>query len=153
MNSLDNLDKQILRALQSNCRLSTEKLGDLVGLSATACQRRIKKLRELKVIDQEIAILNPQKLGTFVTVIVDILFRKGDSHIIEEFKTLMRNTPAVQQCYYLTGDVDFSLVICVSSIQEYEMLSRKLFVDNENISKFVSRVSMENVKTSLKIPI
>ncbi|OUS32462.1 ArsR family transcriptional regulator ['Osedax' symbiont bacterium Rs2_46_30_T18] len=151
--TFDKLDRKILQQLQINCRQSTEHLGAIVGLSATACQRRIKKLRDSGVIHSEVAILDAATLQSRLTVLVEIKFNKGGTVVIEGFKALMRDCPAVQQCYYLAGDVDFSVIISVANIQEYELLTRSLFLNNPNIVKFSSRVSMDNVKTSLAIPL
>ncbi|NRA14731.1 MAG: Lrp/AsnC family transcriptional regulator [Oceanospirillaceae bacterium] len=151
--AFDKLDRKILQQLQLNCRQSTEQLGAIVGLSATACQRRIKKLRDSGVIHSEVAILNAAALQSRLTIIVEVKFNKGGTVAIEGFKALMRDCPAVQQCYYLAGDVDFAVIISVSNIQEYELLTRSLFLNNLNIIKFSSRISMDNVKTSLAIPL
>jgi Lrp/AsnC family leucine-responsive transcriptional regulator len=150
---VDNLDRMLLQQLQINSRQSTESLGAKIGLSATACQRRIKKLRGLGVIKEEVAILNPANLDNYITVLVDIQLNRGGAKAIDAFKLAMKHNSAVQQCYYLTGDIDFSLIICAANIADYEELTRQLFLNNENIAKFTSRVSMDNVKTSLKIPL
>ena len=151
--SLDNLDKLLLQQLQLDCSQSTDSLGAKIGLSATACQRRIKKLRQMKIIKEQVAIINPSQLGSYITILVDIKFNRGGAEAIDAFKLAMQENPAVQQCYYLTGDIDFSLVICTPSIAQYQELTRELFLNNANIEKFVSRVSMENVKCSLQIPL
>ncbi len=148
---MDSLDYKILQQLQLNCRQSTEELGAKIGLSATACQRRIKKLRAQDVIAQEVAVLNPQKLANYLTVLVDVKLVKGGAQIVDRFKQKMQQCEAVQQCYYLAGDVDFSLIISVKSMPDYELLTRDLLLNNSDVHTFLSKFSMDNVKIGSQI--
>lgn len=150
---MDTFDKHILKLLQQNNRLSTEKIGELVGLSATACQRRIKKLRESGVIHKEVAVLDGVKLGNYVTVIVEVTMKQGGSKVMDQFRQQMQNHANVQQCYYVTGEHDFVLIITCANMLEYDQLTRQLFLDNTNIHKFRTTVAMENVKIGFEIPI
>lgn len=148
---MDKLDLKILQQLQVNCRQSTEELGSAIGLSATACQRRIKKLREQGVIEREVAILNPQILANHLTVLVDVKLVKGGARIVDRFKLAMRQCEAVQQCYYLAGDIDFSLIISVKSMPDYERLTRDLLLNNADVHTFLSKFSMDNVKIGSRL--
>ncbi|MFT5706747.1 MAG: Lrp/AsnC family leucine-responsive transcriptional regulator [Oceanospirillaceae bacterium] len=150
---MDNLDYKILQRLQVNCRQSTEELGAKVGLSATACQRRIKKLRQQGVIASEVAIVNPQQVANYLTVLIDVKLVKGGVQIVDKFKQEMQSCESVQQCYYLAGEVDFSLIVSVKSMQHYEALTRDLLLNNADVHTFLSKFSMDNVKTSWKIPL
>ena len=150
---MDSFDRQILRSLQKNCRLSTEMLGSQIGLSATACQRRIKKLKESGIITKEVAILDSIRVGSYVTVIVDVVLKQGSASNIDSFKERMHHHPQVQQCYYVTGDSDFILIITAENMLEYETLTRELFFAELTVQKFHSTVVMENVKVGLDIPL
>ena len=150
---MDVLDKKILKELQKNNRISSEELGMIVGLSATACQRRLKKLRQSNVIRKEIAVLNGIELDNYVTVIVEVTIKQGATQNIDKFKKKMLDCEQVQQCFYVTGQTDFILIITSKNMLEYEKLTKKLFFVDNNIQKFHSTVSMENVKVGLSIPI
>jgi len=150
---MDVLDKKILKELQSNNRISSEDLGMIVGLSATACQRRLKKLRQSNIISKEIAVLNGIKFDNYVTVIVEVTIKQGAAQNIDKFKKKMLDCEQVQQCFYVTGQADFILIITTKNMLEYENLTKKLFFVDNNIQKFHSTVSMENVKAGLNIPI
>jgi len=150
---MDTLDKKILKELQKNNRISSEDLGMIVGLSATACQRRLQKLRQSNVISKEIAVLNGIELDNYVTVIVEVTIKQGATKNIDNFKKRMLDCEQVQQCFYVTGQTDFILVITSKNMLEYEKLTKKLFFVDNNIQKFHSTVSMENVKAGLSIPI
>ncbi|MBM7037257.1 Lrp/AsnC family transcriptional regulator [Vibrio ulleungensis] len=150
---MDNFDHLILTSLQLNNKKTSEELGAEIGLSATAVQRRIKKLRELGVIEKEVAILNSNILGGYVTVIVDVTMVKGGTPVIDEFKKKALSHPEVQQCYYVAGEKDFILIITAKNMQRYEAITRELFLDDDNILKFTSNVTMQSVKMNLSIPI
>lgn len=150
---MDDFNKQILISLQSNNKKTSEELGNKLGLSSTAVQRRIKKLKETGVIEQEVAILNRDKLGGFITVIVEVTMIKGGTLVIDAFKDKVKNHPEVQQCYYLAGDKDFALIITAVNMQRYEEITRELFLDDTNILKFTSNVAMQSVKIGLSVPI
>ena len=151
--SMDIFDRKILNELQENNRISTDKLGQKIGLSATACQRRLKKLRQSNVITKEVAVLNGVELNNYVTVAVDVVIKQGGANNIECFKKRMLENVHVQQCFYVTGAVDFILIITAKSMLDYEKLTQKLFYCDNNIQKFHSTVVMENVKVGLNIPI
>lgn len=150
---MDNFDHQILEIMQKNCRTSTEQIGAEIGLSATACQRRIKRLREEGIIEKEVAILDSNTLGNYVTVLVEIIVKYGGSEEIEKFKQSMLSHEEVQQCYYVTGNADFILIITAKNMHEYEAITQKLFFSNNNIQRFHTNVVMDNVKTGLNIPV
>lgn len=150
---MDNFDHQILKIMQNNCRISTEQIGAEIGLSATACQRRIKRLRDEGIITKEIAILEGKALGSYVTVLVEITVKYGGSEEIEKFKQTMLSHEKVQQCYYVTGNADFILIIIAQNMHEYEALTQELFFSNNNIQRFHTNVVMDNVKMGLNIPI
>ncbi|WDE03317.1 Lrp/AsnC family transcriptional regulator [Thalassomonas viridans] len=150
---MDSFDKKILEALQQNNRLSSLELGQKIGLSATACQRRLKKLRQSGVISKEVAVLDPVAFNNYVTVIVEVVMKQGGVESIESFKQRMLAQPHVQQCYYMAGNIDFILVITAPNMQAYEQLTQKLFLCDQNIQKFHSNIVMDKVKAGLNIPV
>ncbi|WP_303919493.1 Lrp/AsnC family transcriptional regulator [Draconibacterium sediminis] len=150
---VDILDYKILEILQENNLIPQRDIGDAIGLSAPAVQRRIKKMRESGIIEKDVSIINRDMLGNTITIIVEVFL---DSEKLEHILTIKNEFSVVaeiQQCYYVTGESDFFLVMVVSSMKEYEELSKKLFIDNSNIKRFRTIVSMGIDKTSLKIPL
>jgi len=150
---MDDFNRKILAILQSNNKRNTEEIGREIGLSATAVQRRIKKLKQEGIIEQEVTILNRDKLGGFITIIVEVIIVKGGMSVIDAFKKKVTNHPEVQQCYYLAGSTDFILIITAINMQRYEEITRELFLDDSNILKFTSNVSMQTVKVGLSLPL
>lgn len=148
---MDDNDLQILRLVQGNARLTAEAISQNVGLSPAAVQKRLKKLRETGVIEREIAVLSPAKLGREMTILVEVILERENRAHLDSFKRKMRNAPCVQQCYYTTGEADFMLILVVSDIQEYEEFTQAHFFDESNISRFKTSIVMDRVKTSLDV--
>lgn len=153
MTDLDSFDVRLLNCLQVDAHQTSEVLSRQVGLSATACQRRIKKLRASGAIEKEIAVVSPDVMGDRVTLMVQVTLNRGGVNIIDEFKRDVAKIPEVQQCYYVTGDYDFALIITARSMAEYEQLTRKNFFENLKILRFHTTVVMETVKAGLHIPL
>ncbi len=148
---MDQFDRHILSYLQTDARMTAEKLSTLVGLSPAAVQKRVKKLRDSRVIQREIAVLDPERLGQKVTIVVEVNLSRETVDILDAFKRRMREAPEVQQCYYTTGEVDFILVVVVKDISEYEAFTHKYFFSMPQVEKFKSSVVMDRVKAELSI--
>jgi DNA-binding Lrp family transcriptional regulator len=148
---MDDKDYDILKLIQSNARLTAESLGQDVALSPPAVQKRLKRMRETGVIEKEIAVLSPSKLGREMTVIVQVMLERESRMRLDAFKQRMRAAPAVQQCYYATGDADFILIVIVKDVKEYEKFTQEYFFDESNVRKFTSLIVMDRVKVSLDI--
>ena len=149
--TMDDIDLQILRLVQGNARLTADTISQDVGLSPPAVQKRLKKLRETGVIEKEIAVLSPAKLGREMTIIVEVILERENRAHLDSFKRKMRNAPCVQQCYYTTGEADFMLILVVSDIKEYEAFTQTHFFDESNISRFKTSIVMDRVKASLDV--
>ncbi|HCC93613.1 Lrp/AsnC family transcriptional regulator [Empedobacter falsenii] len=153
MMDLDRFDIEILDILQKDNMTSQRDIGDKIGLSAAAVQRRIKKMREEKVIRADISVINPEEVASQILLFVEVDLDTDKIEFIDEIKNTFSQVPQVQQCYYVTGEVDFILIMVVKSMQEYESLIRKLFLSNSNIRRFKTFVNMHTVKAGLQIPL
>lgn len=150
---LDRIDARLLDELQRNNRISSEELGERVGLSSTGVQRRLKRLRAEGVIQADVSIVNPKSVGRDVMMLVLVSLERERADIIDKFKQSIRNTPEVMSGYYVTGDADFVLIITSKSIEDYEQFTRQFFYNNSNIKWFKTMVIMDRVKTGFTIPI
>ena len=151
--SLDDFDRKILAIMQLSNRTTSEQIAEEIGLSAAAVQRRIKKMREHKVIQADISVIDQQAVDRPLTLVVQITLERERADLIDQFKKEMKNTPAVQQCYYVTGSADFMLIITAKDMQDYEAFTRKVFFANRNIRSFMTNVVMDSVKTGLAVPV
>ncbi|MFZ6730994.1 Lrp/AsnC family transcriptional regulator [Undibacterium sp. Ji42W] len=149
----DGFDLAILRCLQNNARHSAELIGADIGLSTTAVQRRIRKLRDDGVIRAEVAIVNPQAVGYPLTVMVEVAFKKGLGDAIDSFRQDMQALTEVQQCFYLSGEFDFMLIVQATDMAAHERFARAVFSTNDHILKFQTTLVMDTVKQSYCLPI
>lgn len=152
---MDSYDVKILEIVQRDNRLSTERIAERVGLSPSAVQRRLKRLREDGVIEAEVAVVSPEAAGRGLTAIVGLIIDKERplSQALAEFKELMLKTPEVMQCYDVTGEFDFIVLITARDMREYEALSRRLFIDNPNVRRYKTSLVIRRVKSGTIIPL
>ena len=151
--TLDSFDVAILQLLQKNNSTPQRTIGELVNLSAPAVQRRIRRLEKAGVIRANVAVVDPDKVGQPITVFVEVEVESERAELIDAAKAGFAAQPEVQQCYYVTGEADFILVITIATMREYEELTRRLFFENHNVKKFRTFVAMDRVKVGLEVPI
>lgn len=150
---IDDFDRQLLQLLQQNNRLTAEELAEAVALSASAVQRRLKRMRDEKIIEADVSIISPTVAGIGITCVVDVVLEKGNSVALEKFKTSMRHLPEVMQCYFVTGTYDFVLIVNAKDMEAYEAFSKKYLMDNENVKHFYTHVVMDKVKVGYSVGI
>ena len=149
---LDAFDLAILEHLQRDNSMALRIIGEQVSLSTAAVQRRIKRLQNKGVITANTAVIDPQSVGKPITLLVEVHAERTHIEDLDVLKAQM-SVPQVQQCYYVTGEADFMLVIVVETMKAYEILARQLFYENRNIKWFRSIVVMDRVKVSLDVPL
>ena len=150
---LDEFDAKLLRLVQLDNRLTADALGAGIGLSSSACLRRLKRLRDEGVIEADVAIVAPEAVGRALTMVVEVTLEREGPEITEEFKSIMRATPEVMQCYYVTGEVDFVLIVTAEDMRQYEAFTKRFFFENINVRRFHTMVVMDRVKVGFSLPI
>jgi Lrp/AsnC family transcriptional regulator, leucine-responsive regulatory protein len=150
---MDRFDAAILNAIQRNNRLTAEALSEIVPLSPDSCRKRLSRLRAEGYVDADIAVLNPGKLGRGLMVIVEVALTSERPADLDRFRERMRAAPEVMQCYYITGNSDFLLILSATDMADYEAFTRRHFFAEENIAKFRTSVVMDRVKTGFSIPL
>lgn len=78
---------------------------------------------------------------------------RGQSDIVDGFKKELREAPQVQQCYYVTGDYSFVIIIIVRNVPEYERFIQRMFLENPRVLRFQTSLVMGRVKMGLQVPI
>jgi Lrp/AsnC family transcriptional regulator, leucine-responsive regulatory protein len=149
--SLDDFDIKLLCVLQENNQRTSEELGALVNLSPAACLRRVRRLRDTHVISADVSVIAPEALGQRMTMIVIVALVRDQNDLTEAFITSMRGTPQVTQCYYVTGQADFVLVVSVRDMEDYEIFTRTFFAENRNVRRFDTMVVMKRAKFDLGV--
>ena len=148
----DDFDRRLLRAMQKDNRLTGDALAHATGLSATACQRRLKRLRAAGVIEGDVSIVSPKAVGRPLTLIVTLTLERERADIVDAFKRLVRETPEIMSGYYLTGEADFLMIIAARDMEDFETFSRRVFYGSPHIKGFKTMVVMDRVKASFSVP-
>jgi DNA-binding Lrp family transcriptional regulator len=153
--TLDTLDRQILALYQRDTRVPSEQIGAQVGLSAAAVQRRLKRLRESGVITAETASLDCRQLGLGVTAIVHVDLVDESARASRAFRDKANARGEVQQCYGVTGEVDYVLVVIVADLAAYEAFCDACLLHDANVRSFTTQIVLDAAKRSgpLEIPI
>lgn len=148
---IDALDARILNLVQENNRLTVEEIGNLVGLSPSACHRRLSRLRKDKIIRSDVSVVDPARVGKKLTLIIDVTVERERPDIMKNFKDAMRAHPQVMQCYYVTGDKDFVMIVSVRDMQEFDEFQTEFCTENPAISRFSTSVVVDPVKVGLAV--
>lgn len=145
--SPDQVDLAILRVLREDSRKTLQEIGAMVGLSATSCWTRIKKLEAQGVIKRYTVELDPAKLGYKDFVIVQLTLESHTDETLYEFGRVLATIPEVQEAYLVSGDYDYYIRIAVRDTRDYERLLREKLYKIPGIrhskSSFVLRVLKE----------
>lgn len=149
--SLDEFDHRLLELLQRNADTTLFALGEAVGLSASAVQRRITRYRKSGLMRQ-VAVLDPAVLGgtTLAAVLVALERESAKQHAT--LYARMRATPEVQQCYVLAGDWDYLLILATTGVAHCREVADRLFMDQDHIKRYETRMVFDTVKLGLNLP-
>lgn len=125
MKPLDDIDRGILRELQANARLSNADLAERIGLSASPCWQRVKRLEDTGYIEGYVAVLDQKRLGLPDTVIIEVTLEKHDDEGLERFGRALTGLPEVLEAYLTTGEYDYFVKVAVDGTEGYERFLRE----------------------------
>ena len=150
---LDRFDRQLLNLVQDVSGQTAERLAEQVGLSASAVQRRLKRLREEGVIVRDTAIVDPRKVGRPVHFIVSLQVERERPELLAQLREWLAANEPIQQAFYVTGEADFVLVVTCPDTESYDALMARMVAENSNVRRFTTNVALGMVKQGLKIPV
>ncbi len=150
---LDSFDRAILALLQRDNLMPQRLIAEHINLSAPAVQRRIKRLQETGVISANVAVLEPGHIGRTLTAIITVQLVNDRPDLSRDFKARISAEAAVQQCFYVTGETDYILIVTATDMEDYQAICRRLFEGDDNIRRYSTSIALERVKTGLQMPI
>ena len=153
MHKLDDTDRTILRRLQADSRARLDDLSAEAGISVATVQRRLKALRDSGVIADDILVIAPEAFGFAMTFLIMVELERERLDQLDAFRRKVKAEPQVQQCYYITGEADFALIALARDMQDYQLLTQRLFFEDSNIKRFRTSVVMDRTKVGLDVPI
>ncbi len=150
--SLDQTDRNILKALQADASQSLEDIAKTVGSSKTPVWNRIKKLREKGVIKQDTVVLDPESLGLEACFFVLIRTSEHEADWQNKFLEALRARPEVMEAHRLAGDIDYILKVRVANARAYDEFYQALIAE-VRIYNVTALLSMEEIKSTTALPL
>jgi len=150
---LDRLDRKLLNELQQDASLTSDRLAERVGLSASAVHRRVRRLEGAGIIERRIAVVDPAKVGRGALFIVGVEVERERPDLVQRLRGWIRTEPAVQQAHYVTGSADYVLAVTARDIAEFDGLMSEMMAANPNVRRFTTNVVMSTVKRGLFVPV
>lgn len=148
---LDRIDRNILRELQKNARLSYVELAEKVGLSTSPCLERVKRLENDGWIESYNAKLSATKLKSSLLVFVEISLNYNSGDVFNEFRQSVTRWPEIQECHLVSGDFDYLLKIRIADMASYRDLLGQIVLELPGVRDSRTLVAMETVKESSEI--
>lgn len=149
---MDIKDKAILAALQNDASLTVGDIADSVGLSKSACWRRIQALEDDDVISARVTLLNQDKLGLDLTVYTMIRTHEHTQQWFDRFHEMVTTMPNVMEVHRLSGDVDYLIRAVIPDIRNYDEMYKEM-ISRVDLFDVSSSFSMETIKYTTALPL
>lgn len=154
MNKLDRFDIRILDALQKDGSISNQELAERIGLSPSPCSRRVRQLQDSGYIRQQVALLNPQKLGLTLTAYVLIGMDRHTPERFANFQQHIARWDEVLECSLITGmDADYQLKVVVPDMDHYQKFLLEKLTRIEGVTSVRSSFVLNQVQLSTALPL
>jgi Lrp/AsnC family transcriptional regulator len=149
---MDEIDRLLLEILQENATLSIAQMAERVGLSPTPCWKRIQKLEAGGVITRRVAIVDPDRVGVGLSVLVSVEAGEHTPEWLQRFSAGVATMPEVMEVYRMAGDVDYMLRVAVADMTEYDAFYKRL-IAIAPMKNVTSRFAMERMKHTTAYPL
>jgi len=149
---IDDYDRRLLKAVQTDSDRTVQELADLIGLSATPTARRLKRLADAGIIRKHVALLDPEALGLQATLFIAVRTSRHDGDWLERFADGVRRMPEVVEFYRLSGDIDYLIKLCLPDVRAYDAVYKKL-IAIAPLSDVSASFAMEAIKNTTELPV
>ena len=153
MKNIDVVDRQILKILQKNGRISNLELSEMVSLSPSACHRRLKKLFENGVIKSFCALIDPKEVALKSTIFVEISLARQSSEELDLFEKEVKKIDEVLECHLMAGSADYLLKIIARDNDDFERIHRKFLSRLPGIANMQSNFALRTVFRTTALPL
>lgn len=150
---LDAFDKKILNLLQHDATVSAAQLGAQIGLSQSACHRRISRLESDGYIDRRVAIVDPVAIGLDTTVLALVKLDAHGRANFEQFIAAIGKLDQVLECFVILGDQDFFIKVATKDIHEYERFLFQELSSFPGVAEVKSMVALSKIKNTTALPV
>ena len=143
---MDKIDIAICEALQKDSRITIAELGEIVGLSNSACHRRVQNLSDSGVISGFSARLNPTKLGLGVQAFIEITLNDQSHQSMDAFEEALANMDDVLECNLISGSADYMLSVAAKSLSDYDEIHRNYLSELPGVSSMTTKFTIRRIK-------
>ncbi len=150
---LDEIDRRILASLQAHARLRNVELAEQVGLSASPCLRRVKRLEETGVIRGFATLVDPEAVGLPVSVFVQVTLERQAEASLEAFESHITEWPEVMECYLMTGDADYLLRVVAADLTAYQEFLMNKLTRVEGVASIKSSFALRRIAYRTALPV
>lgn len=150
---MDQVDKKLLVQLQRDCTISVAEMGAAIGLSASACHRRVKQLEETGVVTGYGARVDPKALGYAMQLFIEVTLTSQKASDLDAFERAVTNVPEIIECYLMAGGTDYLLRVVAHDVEDYERLHRERLAKLPHIARLQSRLTLRTVRTWTGYPV
>jgi DNA-binding Lrp family transcriptional regulator len=148
---LDDFDHRLLALLQEDAARTLTALGETIGLSPSAVQRRLTRYRRHGLL-QQVAVLDSAAFPAVVLATVWVTMERESVRMLNAFYARMRAAPEVQQCYQIAGDWDYLVIMATTTVAAYREAAERLFKADGNVKRYETRLVFDTVKRGLQLP-
>ncbi len=149
---MDTIDRHLLRLLQTDARRSNAELADLVGLSNSACAKRVARFWSSGLISRLVARLDRRRFARPVSAAVMVTLSLPKANVSDQFAADMLARDEVQQCHAVTGDFDYLLIVTERSIEDYHAFAQATFGTMPTVQAYKTVFLLKTVKNEDSIP-
>ena len=150
---LDDLDRQVLRQLQGDARITIVELAHRLKLSAPGLQKRMRKLEQRGAIERYATIVNRKAVGLDLLCFVQVLLAHHRPDSVERFPARIRSFPEVLECYYLTGEIDYLLKVVVATHDHLERFLFDKLMKVAGVDRLRTSIVLKELKASTALPL
>ncbi|MCX6295221.1 MAG: Lrp/AsnC family transcriptional regulator [Bacteroidetes bacterium] len=150
--NIDKIDLKILKILQENAKITNLQLSGEIGLSPAPTLERVKKLENAKLIKGYYTEVNEEALGIGIKAIIQITLTRQIENAIANFKKEINKIPEIMECYQVTGNADYILIVMLKDIRDFESLISQRLSKMEEIGQMQTMVVLSKIKDSKLLP-
>ena len=150
---ISRTDRRLLDELQRDTTPSQHELADKVGMSRTSCWRRIREFEEDGIIEKQVALLNPRKLGYQIHVLLSVAMVEHTDVNRDSFEGHVQSLPEVTECYSVSGDRDYVLQVVVRDMDAYNDFINSEILHHPAVRSASSTFALRRVKYSTTLPL
>ena len=151
--TLDAVDRRLLKVLQEDGRISNAELARRCNLSAAACFERVRRLRDRQVITGYAALIDPAKVGRGLMIFVEVLLDRTTGDQFEAFAEMVRRQPEVLECHMVAGGFDYLIKARVGDMDAYRVFLGDVLVRMPGVRETRTYAVLEEVKSTTALPL